>query len=998
MKHIMLVAIALVLGVLALAQPAFAKNGVSAIWEPVYNQLEVFTIGDDGAVHVVWKGKDGYWHQPQRITKEKMGVPNSELLALWHVQNDQLEVFWVDANGALVTVVKDHNGAWHTPDRLTGPGFAVPGSPITGFWQPTYHQLYVFGIAANGAVNTVFKANNGRWSAVAQMSGPRTAAVGSKPVAFYQPSGEQSQLLFTASNGSVMLTWKGKNGPWGAPKAVTAPGIVGNGGWLDAAVYREPAGSYEQVEVFFTDRNGALNVVWKNRTDIANWRTQTISKSGYSPAGAPLSAAVLPAGNYLEVFSLAGDGHVNDVWKTNNGRWSISSTTSAGVSPAGNTVSAVVLPNPQQLEVFYKDARGALWVSWKPANGYWQPPQRLTNDAGASKVTSDYCLAYWRDWYAGKRKAELNMAVDCRPFVPNACRWWHMSNPPAYIYNSDNQILMLMYSRQRDKSLDTFRETIDANGNNHFSGPILVHQDFLGNTDGQLHGSMNSGLFNVYTGRVVFLAYLWEHHMGDGTVPTARYGGVVTELIADPYDSGRGTVYASMEGSFFWLNGKHPGGWNAPYPNHAPMAFCNKDDLAFLPAPKPIKKTGQPRQNAPAAAPADRPIKVTGVPRDTFPPVVVSPPPVIVAPPPEIIEAPPPPVSVLPQGQCPAPTARVTTGVNIRDGIGTGGGGEVIGQAASGTRVQCVACNNSWCQIAANPPGATVSRKYLDFELPQAAQVTPPDRVDTSPVEAPVRGANFAGDWNVRTSTGLSYRFHIEQKGKVAGGTFGDSMVNGSFTGAVDGDVLTLQWGHSAGMQGAGTFRMHRDGAGFDGQFNVALLLPRVLQPIYAPYAQPGTWETYTPASAGPRKTEPPRPVDFTGRWYVRTSQGAVFTFDITQKDNYASGSITDPIHGSYGFSGAPVEGNVLTLNWGAPTYVGGGTFKMHADGKSFDGEWHAGTVMVRPGMPVNQAYEGSGTWATYTPPSPRYDPSKDVTIDYGGCATCGVDRPDPVR
>jgi hypothetical protein len=252
------------------------------------------------------------------------------------------------------------------------------------------------------------------------------------------------------------------------------------------------------------------------------------------------------------------------------------------------------------------------------------------------------------------------------------------------------------------------------------------------------------------------------------------------------------------------------------------------------------------------------------------PPPPVQPPQIEVTPPPPVVPVapvevtPPPPQPkpvVLPKGQCPAPTASVVSQANIRAGIK----GDVIGNLSAGTRVQCTACDKSWCLIATNNPASTVSRSLLQFETPQpVTPVTPPEQQtqppqqqtqppqqQTQPPPPPApEVSDFTGHWYVRTSTGLLEQFDIHQNGAGVVGSYTDQYgTAGQITGGVGGKTLTVQWTNSQGYTGIGTFTMHADGKSFDGAFNSQALMPLNQMQMYA---QGGTWETYTPQPVDP--------------------------------------------------------------------------------------------------------------------------------------------------
>src|SRR3954470_12098745 len=65
------------------------------------------------------------------------------IAAVYQPLGQQVEVFAIDAHGALKDVWKHHNGFWEAAFPLSGPGFAPPGAPLTAVWYPMNEQLEV---------------------------------------------------------------------------------------------------------------------------------------------------------------------------------------------------------------------------------------------------------------------------------------------------------------------------------------------------------------------------------------------------------------------------------------------------------------------------------------------------------------------------------------------------------------------------------------------------------------------------------------------------------------------------------------------------------------------------------------------------------------------------------------------------------------------------------------------------------------------------------------
>jgi hypothetical protein len=100
---------------------------------------------------------------PFPLTRANFTIPGASVAAIYYPTYQQLEVFVIDKNGVLNVVWKDHNGPWHAPVGLTGPVFAPPGAPLAAVYQPLNEQLEVFVVGASGALNVVWKDNNGIW-------------------------------------------------------------------------------------------------------------------------------------------------------------------------------------------------------------------------------------------------------------------------------------------------------------------------------------------------------------------------------------------------------------------------------------------------------------------------------------------------------------------------------------------------------------------------------------------------------------------------------------------------------------------------------------------------------------------------------------------------------------------------------------------------------------------------------------------------------------------
>ena len=161
------------------------------------------------------------------------------------------------------------------------------------------------------------------------------------------------------------------------PRSTTANEVdgrrLGAGGSL-ATVYYPPN---EQLEEFYVDYQGQINVVWKAQG--GRWRpAAALTGPGFAPQGAPLAAVYQPLNERLEVFVVGVAGAVRGIYKEHNGAWHAPLTlTDAGLAPPGAHVAAAFYPTYEQLEVFVVDQTGRLNVIWQARNGAWKPAQGL---------------------------------------------------------------------------------------------------------------------------------------------------------------------------------------------------------------------------------------------------------------------------------------------------------------------------------------------------------------------------------------------------------------------------------------------------------------------------------------------------------------------------------------------------------------------------------------------------------------------------------------------
>ncbi|HEY6126085.1 MAG TPA: hypothetical protein VIV63_15635, partial [Steroidobacteraceae bacterium] len=180
---------------------------IAAVYQPLNQHVEVFGIDPKGALKDVWKHHNGFWEAAFYLSPPGFAPPGAPLAAIWYPLNEQLEVFTIGMNGALTVTYKVRNGPWFAPAYITPPGFAQPGAHVAAVFQPLNNQLEVFAIDATGAVKIAWKAQNGRWQGPVALTPPGIAPAGAPITAVWQPLNEQLEVFWVDTAGSLRGIW-----------------------------------------------------------------------------------------------------------------------------------------------------------------------------------------------------------------------------------------------------------------------------------------------------------------------------------------------------------------------------------------------------------------------------------------------------------------------------------------------------------------------------------------------------------------------------------------------------------------------------------------------------------------------------------------------------------------------------------------------------------------------------------------------------------------------
>jgi hypothetical protein len=315
------------------------------------NQLDAFVAGKDGAVYVTWVVGVGRWTDgasgnqgPVRITPAGV-MPAGGCLATAAQTSNQLDVFYIGNDGAVYVTWVVGGGHWSDgtagnppPARITPANFAVPGACVTANHQ-TPNQLDVFAINKNDrAVWVTWVVGTGIWTDGMGNHGsparitPVQAADPRATLASAQQTANQLDVFYPGLDGAVHVTWVVGVGHWSdgtpgnpPPARITPPNVTSPTSGVSTA-HQTP----NQLDVFYLQTGagptGALMVTWV--VGVGHWSDGTPGNPFPAPT-TPNSFVVSPGQSAtsnavlgeLQVLFVGAGGALFSTHVTGVGHW-----------------------------------------------------------------------------------------------------------------------------------------------------------------------------------------------------------------------------------------------------------------------------------------------------------------------------------------------------------------------------------------------------------------------------------------------------------------------------------------------------------------------------------------------------------------------------------------------------------------------------------------------------------------------------------------------------
>lgn len=315
------------------------------------NQLDAFVAGNDGAVYVTWVVGSGHWTDatpgngaPVRITPPGV-MPAAGCLATGAQTTNQLDVFYVGNDGAVYVTWVVGGGHWSDgtagnppPARITPTNFAVPGTCVSANHQ-TPDQLDVFVVNKNeGAVWVTWVVGTGTWTDGVGNHGsparitPVQVADPKATLASAQQTSNQLDVFYPGLDGAVHVTWVVGTGHWSDGTAGNPPPAR-----ITPVIVTSPAGGISttqqtanQLDVFYLQsggpKNGAIMVTWV--VGVGHWSDGTAgnpSPATTTPANFIVAPGRSAASNallsQLQVFAVGNGGALVTTHVSGVGHW-----------------------------------------------------------------------------------------------------------------------------------------------------------------------------------------------------------------------------------------------------------------------------------------------------------------------------------------------------------------------------------------------------------------------------------------------------------------------------------------------------------------------------------------------------------------------------------------------------------------------------------------------------------------------------------------------------
>jgi hypothetical protein len=331
-------------------------------------QLDVFFIGQDGALYVTFVIDRGTWRGPVRISQKNIAPPGGCLAAAQQSGN-QLDVFFIGQDGALYVSWVTGGGIWQGPLRISARYVAPPGASVVAIHQ-SGDQLDVLYIGNDHKLNVHWVLGLGEWQGPVSLGTGPVAPPGAYLAAFNQTP-DQLSVVFFGHDQKMSVHWVPGLGVWQGPVPVSPLPIAPPGACL-AAIEQVPG----LTCVHFIGNDRKLTIHWV--PGGAPWEGPlAISPQPLAPPGGGV-ALVKQESDLTTALFLGDHGELYAQWAVGlTPPWQGPlQLTPANVAPRGAPLIAT-----KQLEdltvTLFGGPTNEIQVVWGQRGEHWKGPVRI---------------------------------------------------------------------------------------------------------------------------------------------------------------------------------------------------------------------------------------------------------------------------------------------------------------------------------------------------------------------------------------------------------------------------------------------------------------------------------------------------------------------------------------------------------------------------------------------------------------------------------------------
>lgn len=342
------------------------------------NMLNVFYVDEHGRMYTSFVSETHNWKGPIRITKKNKALPGSPLATAHQVHRNITNVFYTGINGGLYVTWVTGYGSWQkNPYLICSTDYILEGSHIEADHQDNDHVLNVFFIGKNGRLYVTWVVGSGSWNTPFALTSESFSKAGTPIVTSHQVNDHVLNVFFTGSKGGLFTTWVVGGGRWNKePFRLVSNDLIESGAHLATA----HQGDRNILNVFFIGKDGALYVIWVEGGGTWN-KPFPLTPQNTSKPGSYITSFKQNEKNLLYVFFTGSKGGLYHISVQGGNKWNKNQNLIVPVDKlhSGSYFAVDFQVNEHQIDALYVDTAKELHITWRNNVVTWQIPTSISN-------------------------------------------------------------------------------------------------------------------------------------------------------------------------------------------------------------------------------------------------------------------------------------------------------------------------------------------------------------------------------------------------------------------------------------------------------------------------------------------------------------------------------------------------------------------------------------------------------------------------------------------